>query len=279
MLTASFIFAKGISDEQERLLWGRGITSWELARAHPDEVAEVLGATRAGKLCEQIAEAQAAQAARDKAFFRAWPERELWRLWKGLCAPERIALVDIETTGLTPGYDQITVIGLADSRQARAFVAGRPQPGDEPIEKFPEALKDYDLMVTFNGTSFDLPFIERQFRPTGFRWELPHLDLLPLARSQGLTGGLKDMEKQIGIARDAHIAEVRGGEAIALWGQWKNGDANAYRKLITYCKADCTNLARFADRLYGDRWAKLHTAHAKTVDFAKLKGQQLTIFG
>ena len=43
-------------------------------------------------------------------------------------APEQVALVDIETTGLTPGYDQITVIGLADSKGSRAFVAGKPPP-------------------------------------------------------------------------------------------------------------------------------------------------------
>ena len=37
--------------------------------------------------------------------------------------PAQVALVDIETTGLTPGYDQITVIGLADVAGAsRVFV-------------------------------------------------------------------------------------------------------------------------------------------------------------
>jgi uncharacterized protein YprB with RNaseH-like and TPR domain len=280
MLSASFIPAKVMTEDLERALWGRGILDWDLAKAHPEEVAEALGGSRAGKLAEHLAEAQKALAARDRGWFRShFTPQDAWRLWRGYAAPERIALVDIETTGLTPGYDQITVIGLADRKGARAFVAGRPMPGDEPIDRFPQALKDYDLIVTFNGENFDLPFIDRHFKDSGFRWELPHLDLLILSRSLGISGGLKDIEKQMGIARAGEIAGVRGGEAIALWGAWRNGDANAYRKLTTYCKADCVNLWDLAEKLYDQRWAKVFTAHAKTVDFARTKGQQLTIFG
>lgn len=280
MLTSSFIFAKGLTEELERALWSRGVLTWDLAKAHPEEVSEAVGGSRGGKLIELIGEAQRAGLARDRSWFRtAFGVKESWRLWRGHVVPERIALVDIETTGLTPGYDQITVIGLADSRSARAFVAGKPMPGDEPIEKFPQALKDYDLIVTFNGENFDLPFIERHFKDNAFRCELPHIDLLLLARSLGISGGLKDIEKQMGIVRGADIAGVRGSEAIALWGAWKHGDAAAYKKLVTYCKADCTNLANLADKLYALRWAKVYEAHAKTVDFARTKGQQLTIFG
>lgn len=282
MLTASFLSAKGMTEDLERALWARGVIGWDQARAHPEEVVEAVGNARAGKVAEHIVEAQAALQRRDRAWFRGAfaANSDAWRLWKGYAAPERIALVDIETTGLTPGYDQITVIGLADRKGARAFVAGRPMPGDEPLDRFPAAIKDYDLIVTFNGENFDLPFIERHFKESAFRFELPHLDLLVLARQLGISGGLKDIEKNMGISRGGEIAGMRGNEAIALWGQWKaNGDAAAYRKLTTYCKADCANLWELAERLYAMRWNKVHTAHAKVVDFAKTKGQQLSIFG
>lgn len=280
MLTSSFAFAKGMTEDLERSLWGRGVLDWNLARAHPEEVAEGVGGSRAGKVAEAIAEAQRALAARDRAWFRAaFGVHDAWRLWKGYCPPERVALVDIETTGLTPGYDQITVIGLVDRNRSRAFVAGKPMPGDEPLDRFPAALKDYDLVVTFNGDNFDLPFIERHFKDAGLRIEQPHLDLLVLARALGISGGLKDIEKQVGIARSGDIAGMRGGEAIALWGAWKHGDAEAYRKLTTYCKADCANLWDLAEVLYGRRWAKAYGEHARPVDFARTKGQQLSIFG
>lgn len=280
MLTASFCFAKGLTEELERTLWSRGILDWALARANPDEVAEALGPSRARNFGESLAEAQRAVDARDRAWFRsAFGIHHAWRLWRGWAASARIALLDIETTGLTPGYDQITVIGLADSERQRVFVAGRPPPGDEALDRFPAAIRDYDLIVTFNGEHFDLPFIERHFRDAGLRIEAPHLDLMVLSRSLGLGGGLKDIERQLGIARGSDIAGIRGGEAIALWGAYRNGDLAAYRRLTTYCKADCANLHTLAEQLYARRWQTVHTAHARAVDFARIKGQQLTIFG
>lgn len=280
MLQRSFIFAKGMSEELERQLWSRGIVSWDVLKKHPSEAIEILGNSRTQKLVEAVHEAQRAVDGADLSWFRSnWPERELWRLWQGFCAPELVALVDIETTGLTPGYDQITVIGLADSAQARVFVAGRPLPGDESLERFREAIKPYRLVVTFNGANFDVPFIEKQFRDANFHFEQPHLDLLIPARSLGLTGGLKDMEKHIGIIRATDIKEIRGNEAVILWGAWKNGDQNAYKRLTTYCKADCTNLQEFANHVYKKKWDKIYTPYAKEIDFASIHGQQMTIFG
>ncbi len=279
MLTKSFIFAKSMTEEIERALWGKGLTTWELLLKHPGEAAEVMGQSRSQKLIEAVNVAQQAVARKDAAWFKAnWPDRELWRLWQGYSELSRIALVDIETTGLTPGYDQITVIGLADGTGAKVFVAGRPMPGDEVLEKFREAIKGYDLVVTFNGANFDIPFIEKQFRDTQFRFEQPHLDLLWPARSMGLNGGLKDMEKQIGIVRAADIKGMRGLEAIQLWGAWKGGDQAAYQRLTTYCKADCVNLKEFADHVYAKKWEKTYSQYAKDVDFDAIKGQQMTIF-
>jgi uncharacterized protein YprB with RNaseH-like and TPR domain len=279
MLTKSFIFAKSLTEELERVLWSKGLTTWDLLRKHPGEAAEVMGPSRAQKLIEAVNQAQQALDRKDSAWFKAnWPDRELWRLWQGYSDLSRIALVDIETTGLTPGYDQITVIGLADGHSAKVFVAGRPLGSDEVLEKFRDVIKGYDLVVTFNGANFDIPFIEKQFRDTNFHFEQPHLDLLWPARSMGLNGGLKDMEKQIGITRAADIKEMRGLEAIQLWGAWKSGDQGAYQRLTTYCKADCVNLKEFADHIYAKKWEKTYMQYAKDVDFDAIKGQQLTLF-
>jgi uncharacterized protein YprB with RNaseH-like and TPR domain len=281
MLTSSFIFVRGLAEEQERALWARGITTWEIARRQPGEVAEVVGTARAAKLIEQLGEAEQAAARGDIAWFKAnWPERETWRLWRGYCEPAQLALFDIETTGLTVGYDQIIVIGLADAVHAGAFVAGRPEPGDQPLDGFPAALRGRRLLVSFNGLNFDAPFIERHFRSTGFRFDAPHLDLLPLARAMGIHGGLKDgVEPALGITRAADIKEIRGNQAGQLWAQWKAGDAGAYRRLVNYCKADCTNLIQVADGLYQRRWNQVFTSQARTVDFDAVHGKQMSIFG
>lgn len=279
MLTSSFIFADGITEELERALWGRGVTSWDTVRKHPGQAVEALGEARARKLQASLTDAQEALEKGDHLWFRNnWPEKETWRLWRGFCDNSQVALLDIETTGRTPGFDQITVIGISDGTNEYAYVADRPPPGDETLIRYLEAIKDYRLVVTFNGVGFDIPFIEKQFRAQSYRLEQPHIDLIWPARSLGLTGGLKDMEKQIGIARDEAIADMRGNEAIILWGAWKNGDRAAYDKLVTYCKADCTNLQAFAEHVYTKKWDEVYTPYAKDIDLDSALGEQLSLF-
>ncbi len=280
MLTSSFLFAQGITEDMERAIWARGVTSWEILRKYPGEAAEVIGDSRSQKLLAAVAEAETARVNGDYAWFRKhWPEKSLWRLWKGFCAPEQVALVDIETTGRTPGYDNITVIGLANGVQEYAFVAGRPQANDQAIEEYLEAIKAYHLLITFNGVSFDVPFIEKHFAAQGYHVEQPHLDLIWPARSIGLSGGLKDMEKQVGIVREEDIADVRGAEAITLWGQWtQRNDRAAYDRLVTYCKADCTNLQPFAEHIYNRKWEECYGKHAQEIDLDATHGEQMTLF-
>ena len=280
MLTASFIFANGINESMERAMWARGVTSWELLKKHRAEAAEAIGESRSLKLLESIRQAEVALENKDHNWFRQnWPVRESWRLLKGYCEESEIAFVDIETTGRTPGYDQITVIGLSDGVNERAFVADRPLAGDEKLNDYLEAIKSYKFIITFNGESFDVPFIEKYFRDNNYHQEQPHLDLIWPARSIGLTGGLKDMEKAIGIARDGAIASMRGNEAITLWGQWKqSGDRAAYDRLVTYCKADCTNLKPFAEHIYKTKWDEAYTAHASDIDLDAISGEQLSLF-
>lgn len=279
MLQRSFFFAKGMSEELERALWGAGVVHWDVLRKHPGAAVDVLGEGRTQRLVAAVNEAAEALARRDHHWFRVhWPERETWRLWRGWCEPHEVALLDIETTGRTPGYDQITVIGLSDGTRERAFVADRPLGDDQPLARFLEAIRAYKLVVTFNGQSFDLPFIERHFRAQNFHVDLPHIDLLWPARALGLTGSLKDMERQIGIVRDDGIAELRGNEAIGLWGAWKRGDREAYDRLVSYCKADCTNLRRFADHVYERTWATVYEPYAKEIDLDAAAGEQLTLF-
>ena len=280
MLTASFIFADGITESMERAMWGRGVVSWDIFKRHRGEAAEAIGEARSQKLLAAIAQAEEALERKDHLWFRQhWPVRESWRLLKGYCEDEEVALVDIETTGRTPGYDQITVIGLSNGDEERAFVADRPLAGDEKLNDYIEAIKSYKLIITFNGESFDIPFIEKYFRDSSYHTEQPHIDLIWPARSLGLTGGLKDMEKQIGIARDGAIADMRGNEAITLWGQWKqDGDRAAYDRLVTYCKADCTNLRAFAEHVYEKKWGDTYTPYASDIDLDAVSGEQLSLF-
>ena len=89
------------------------------------------------------------------------------------------AYLDIETTGLFPYHDKVTLVGILDSKGYHAFIRGRDFRNIrkaierygiqvQPLRNIRKAIKKYDLIVTYNGTSFDLPFLEattRGFEP------------------------------------------------------------------------------------------------------------------
>ena len=66
-----------------------------------------------------------------------------------------------------------------------------------------------------------------------------------------MTGGLKQVERSIGIRRSENIAEVDGFEAVRLWKRWtSSGDRGARDRLVEYNIADTVNLRELADIAY-----------------------------
>ena len=111
------------------------------------------------------------------------------------------------------------------------------------LHRFPPAVAGYPLVVTFNGAQFDLPFLAREFG--GWR-PAAHLDLRwPLARL-GYAGGLKAIERRVGIARPAEVRNVDGFEAVWLWRRYRRGERRALELLLEYARCDVEHLAPLA---------------------------------
>ena len=75
-----------------------------------------------------------------------------------------------------------------------------------------------------------------------------HHDLMFDCWRNGLYGGLKGVERQMGIAR--RLPDMNGLEAVKLW--WKyvdNFDLDALNKLLAYNKEDVLNLKTLKDML------------------------------
>jgi uncharacterized protein YprB with RNaseH-like and TPR domain len=142
------------------------------------------------------------------------------------------AYLDIETT-----FDnQISVVGIhIPGREMVQLLGGRIT--DLSIA---QALEGVGTVITFNGASFDLPFVRRI---TGFDVKdlAEHRDLLRDCRKRGLRGGLKKVEVLLGISRDSGVTD--GRLAPRLWQRWENdGDKAALDLLLEYNKEDCVNL-------------------------------------
>jgi predicted nuclease with RNAse H fold/dephospho-CoA kinase len=153
--------------------------------------------------------------------------------------PERVLFLDIETTGLSLYYDEITIVGWSYAGRAKTFIKG-----NDVTELLSDADKSL-AMVTFNGIRFDRRFLEQEFSAIS----LPdiHIDLMYLCRRVGLTGGQKSIEQQLDINFREGISDVDGFAAVLLWHSYLRGDTEALRTLIKYNRADIAAMGSLFD--------------------------------
>ena len=149
------------------------------------------------------------------------------------------AYLDIETTGLAPDECEITVIGIYRwSEDGDEFIqlVGR----DISPEAVLEALAGAQTIYTYNGSRFDLPYIERILGLDLTR-NFNHCDLMYHCWQKGLRGGLKKVEQQLGMKRRSE--GLNGYDAVRLWFRYiENDDEEALRILLEYNKEDVINL-------------------------------------
>ena len=156
------------------------------------------------------------------------------------------AYLDIETTGLAPSGCEITVIGIhlcnGDDAEFVQFV-GRDITSDSILE----ALSGVDVIYTYNGSRFDLPFI-RSALGINLAELFTHHDLMYDCWRNNLFGGLKAVERQLGINRE--LKGMDGYEAVRLWWRYVDSfDLDALNRLLEYNREDVVNLKTLKDIL------------------------------
>ena len=244
MLKNTFCHLQGIGVQTERKLWNAGITTWEqLAASSPSDVPMPPGRLRLARL--GLDESFEQMGRRNPLHFhRTLPYDQQWRLFADF--RDRTVYLDIETTGTGGPWDYITTIALYDGRGISCYVH------DDNILQFREDIEQYGLVVTYNGKSFDLPFIRRSLHAP---MEHAHIDLRYVLRSLGYRGGLKGCEKQMGIHRD-ELDGVDGLFAVFLWPDFqRTWDRRVLETLLSYNVQDAVNLEHLMVAAYN---AKLH---------------------
>lgn len=254
MITSTFCLLPGIGRTKERRLWQEGISQWSDFLAAPSIRGMSTG--RKALYDEGVSEAQAHYAQDDARYFGVvLPRREQWRLYEWLRG--RAVYLDIETDS----FGQTTVVGLYGHGRFTSFVRG------ESLDacRLAEELSQYDLLVTFCGTTFDVPMLLSQFPDLPF--DQPHIDLCCMGRQLGYRGGLKAIETQLEITRASDLQGLNGHDAVLLWNQWRHHhDEEARARLLGYNEADCVNLERLADTFYCEMVRRL------SVDFCSTAG-------
>jgi len=245
MLKHTFQHIRGIGEKTEKRIWANGITSWEEFLDSPRPAA--LSQWQHELACVELEHSLRALERRNAHYFTEKLSTQLhWRLYPEF--GQRIAYLDIETTGVTCGMSTITVIGLYDGEQPQVYVRG------QNLSRFAEDIEEFTLLVTYNGKLFDLPFIRREL---GLPLRQAHIDLrYPLA-ALGYKGGLKRIERSLGLEREGPVALLDGWCAVLLWQYHQQGEAGALETLLRYNLEDVIHLPTLLATVYNARIQRL----------------------
>ncbi|MBN1109968.1 MAG: ribonuclease H-like domain-containing protein [Methanomassiliicoccales archaeon] len=248
MIKRTFLLLPGIGQVKERRLWERGVRSWE--EFSQCKRLEGISPARKPVLDRELDMAMDSwERGRTEYFSRLLPSGQHWRMYERL--REDTVYLDIETDGLGPSA-VVTMLSVHRAGETVTLTRGM----DLTAENIGRAMNRAKLLVTFNGSTFDLPMIEREFPFSVPR--VPHYDLRHACPKVGLRGGLKHVEFMLGYRRPQEVEYVTGEEAVYLWHLWeRKGNENALRLLRRYNQEDARNLeplagtvyARLADRL------------------------------
>ncbi|MFH1682363.1 MAG: ribonuclease H-like domain-containing protein [Candidatus Woesearchaeota archaeon] len=233
MIRNSFIFLDKISSKTEQNLWQQGITDWNDFL----KIKEINGISpkRKAYYNRKLQEAKQELQKDNSAYFaQILPKKETWRLYQYF--KEEACFLDLEVDS----YGKIILLGIADEYQTKIFVKGF----NLEKELIKKELNRYKLIITFNGSAFDLPKLKKQLQ---LEIKIPHLDLKPLCINLDLKGGLKEVEKKLNLNRPQHLR----GSPVDLWKAFHaSGDQEWLDLLIAYNQEDVENLKRIADYCY-----------------------------
>lgn len=168
----------------------------------------------------------------------------------------RLVFFDIETTGLSGGAGTIAFLvgcGWFESEgfRVRQWLITGPAGERAMLDALGRTLGDASLLVTFNGRTFDVPFMEmrwafhRQSNPVD---DLPHFDMLPTARrlwrrrEDDTSCSLTALERSVlGLHR---VNDVPGFEIPVRYFQFlRTGDPSLLEGVLEHNRLDVISLA------------------------------------
>ncbi len=242
MLKNTFQHISGIGKKTEERIWAAGGKDWDCL----DKPRRInLPPKKVETLAVDCRESQARLAKGNPVYFENRLSASLgWRIFPEF--RDHTVYLDIETDGLDSYYGHITTIALYDGKDIFWYIKGKN------LDDFVEDIKQYKVLVTYNGKTFDVPFIQEYFRIS-----LPqaHIDLRYVLASLGYKGGLKQCEKALGIGRGS-LDGIDGAFAPLLWKEYQiRNSSAALETLLAYNIEDVVNLETLMVLAYNQKIA------------------------
>jgi uncharacterized protein len=233
MIRKSFIFLEKIRNTKEQNIWKQA-ADWKQFLKR-DNI-KGISAQKKHYYNRLIKEAEVALFSRNYNYFIGkLPQKEMWRMYD-FCRDE-CCFLDIEVNS----QGKIILVSISNYYDTNFFVK-HVNLYRRNLEK---ELAKYKLVITFNGGAFDLPKLRKQLEVDV---KMPHIDLKPLCVNLGLKGGLKEVEKILGLNRPSNLK----GNPVDLWKAFHaSGDKEYLDLLIEYNREDSENLKGVMEYVYG----------------------------
>ena len=242
----------GIGPSRERVLKQQGYLTIEDLKTHP------LWEKPAQNLMNLIEKKQLRQT--QNWFGQRIPKSHpLVHYLAGFCKNEDFAIVDIETLGLSER--PIILLGIAKPKKNRfcvsQFLLRDIQDEPSAIYALVSQLGSDSSLITFNGKSFDIPYIRQRLAYYGLDACLdhPNFDVLHFTR-RAFKGKLADcrletVEKYLGIEREI---DIPGALVPNFYDTYlSTGNVGPLVAIVEHNKQDLITLGKLFSRLY-EEW-------------------------
>ena len=155
--------------------------------------------------------------------------------------PSDSFVFDIETTGLSPKFCKVILIGILFNKDNKTIIkqyfAQTEDDEKDLLLAFINDISTFDTHITFNGLAFDIPFLNSRFNKYNIDFELNRnddIDILNIVRPfKGLLSlsdcKLKTIEKYIGISREDTIS---GKESVKLYKEFVSSKSDDLKSKI-----------------------------------------------
>jgi len=248
ILYHSFCHIPGIGTRTEEKLWQKGIKDWSELLLYSGEENNILKVSQR-HIEEYLQKSEEALATNNALYFQEMlPPSEQYRIFP--LVRDSVCYLDIETTGCTSS-DVITCVCLWNGANLKSYIRYQNLPS------LADELLEYKAIVTYNGRAFDIPFMQRELQ---CKAPIIHIDLRFIMFSLGYRGGLKGVEKALGIDRK-NLTGVDGYFAVLLWKLYEEtNQESALHTLLAYNAEDTINLEKILVLGYNMKIDKLALA-------------------
>ncbi|MGN0701744.1 MAG: ribonuclease H-like domain-containing protein [Lentihominibacter sp.] len=185
-------------------------------------------------------------------------------LWNFYFRDIDVGVLDIETTGLNPSLNKFILGGLFDVKAGRLHQVLAESRTEEKatLAAFLELTEKMDVIVTYNGRHFDVPFLETRrkrlmpevFTPGDSGCSLPYnLDIYQILKGYSQLRRIlpnlkqKTVESYMGLW-ETRADEISGSESAEIYNHYENtGSREDEEKILLHNNDDVRQLTRLTE--------------------------------